>query len=77
MRISVRIVFATLVLSIFNIALLYAQTDPGAPCAGNDVDNTDCPLDTWVVFLAVIAVVLAAIYLHRKQKTPLPAEEGI
>jgi hypothetical protein len=39
------------------------------PCGGDDpTTSTPCPLDTWVWVLAVIAVVLGAMYLHRKQK---------
>jgi hypothetical protein len=39
------------------------------PCGGDDpTSNNQCPLDTWVWILAVIAVILGAIYLQRKQK---------
>ena len=39
------------------------------PCGGDDpTSNNPCPLDTWVWVLAVIAVILGAIYLQRKQK---------
>ncbi len=39
------------------------------PCGGDDpTTSTPCPLDTWVWVLAVVAVILGAIYLQRKQK---------
>jgi hypothetical protein len=39
------------------------------PCGGDDPTTSNpCPLDTWVWMLAVVAVILGAIYLQRKQK---------
>jgi hypothetical protein len=39
------------------------------PCGGDDpTTSTPCPLDTWVWVLAVVAVILGAMYLQRKQK---------
>jgi hypothetical protein len=49
---------------MLNVAILYAQ--PGEPCGGTDPDAT-CPLDTWVIALAVIAVIFAAMSLIKKQ----------
>ncbi|MDB4921549.1 hypothetical protein [Mucilaginibacter sp.] len=66
----VRIFFSTLLL-LFNAGLLFAQ-DPGAPCAGQDPDLTTCPLDTWVIFLAFVAIVFAARHIYRKQKQSSP-----
>lgn len=44
--------------------------DPGdGLCDGNDGGPDGCPLDTWVIVLAIIAVIFAAIHLHRKQKS--------
>jgi len=63
----VKIVFSTLILLMFNAAFLYAQ-DPGEPCNGNDVDNTGCPLDTWVVLLAFVAIAFAARHLYKQKK---------
>jgi len=51
---------------MLNVIVLYAQ--PGEPCGGTDPDAT-CPLDTWVIVLAVIATVFAAIHLSRKQRS--------
>ena len=65
-----KIFFSTLLLLIINVALLYAQ-DPGEPCGGNDVDNNGCPLDTWVVLLAFVAIVIAAWHLNNKRKAAL------
>ena len=63
----IKIFFSTILLLMFNVALLCAQ-DPGEPCSGNDVDNVGCPLDTWVVLLAFIAIVFAAWHLNNKRK---------
>ena len=39
------------------------------PCGGDDPTTSNpCPLDTWVWLLAIVAVMLGAIYLQRKQK---------
>ncbi|MDB5006934.1 MAG: hypothetical protein JWP45_1327 [Mucilaginibacter sp.] len=65
---KVKIFFSALLLLMFNTMLLYAQTttDPSLPCAGTDIDNT-CPLDTWVIVLAFLAVAFASFHLFRKQ----------
>jgi len=63
----IKIFFSTLLLLIVNVAFLYAQ-DPGEPCSGNDVDTVGCPLDTWVVLLAFIAIIFAAWHLNNKRK---------
>jgi hypothetical protein len=62
----VRIFFGTLLVLILNAGVLFAQ-GPGGPCELTDPDE-NCPLDTWVVILAVVAVVFAVVRLHRKQK---------
>jgi hypothetical protein len=67
---------AALLLFILNASVLFAQTNPGEPCGGTDPDAT-CPLDTWVIVLAMFAVVFAAWHLYRKQKAPLPAAKGV
>ncbi|MBB3054939.1 hypothetical protein [Mucilaginibacter gotjawali] len=69
-----KLFWGALVLFIFNSSILFAQ--PGEPCGGTDPDAT-CPLDTWIIVLAVIAVISAAYHLHRKQKSPLPTANGI
>jgi len=69
-----KIFCSALILLMLNVMVGFAQTGttgPGAPCGGTDID-ADCPLDTWVIFLAVIAVVFAAIHLHKKQKAGIP-----
>ena len=54
---------------IISPAISFAQ-DPDNPCDGTD-PFSDCPLDTWVIVLAAIALIGTTIYLHRKQKTVL------
>lgn len=65
-----KIFFSTLLLLLTNVALMYAQ-DPGEPCSGNDVDNVGCPLDTWVVLLAFVAIAFAAWHLNNKRKAAI------
>jgi len=71
----VRIFFSTLLL-MFNTELLFAQDGIGFPCTDNDPDNTNCPLDTWVILLAFIALAFAARHLYRKQKQSSPNLRG-
>jgi hypothetical protein len=72
----VRIFFSTLLVLMFSTGLLFAQDPIGQPCAGNDADLTGCPLDTWVVLLAFIAIVFAARHIYRKQKQSTPNLQG-
>ena len=64
------------VITLFGVLLLspvisFAQG--GLPCGDSDPGNSGtCPLDTWVVFLAAIAVSFAVLHLHRKQKSLVP-----
>jgi len=56
--------------SLFLLPLIsFAQDDGGPVCGDDDPINAYCPLDTWVIILAFIAVIFKAIYLQRKQKT--------
>lgn len=38
------------------------------PCDGSDPFNTNCPLDTYVWVMAIVALLLGAVYLYRQQK---------
>jgi len=40
----------------------------GEDCGDADPVDSNCPLDTWVLVLAVIALVFAVVHLYRKQK---------
>ena len=71
-----KIFFSTLLLLLANVAVMYAQ-DPGEPCNGNDPDNVGCPLDTWVVLLAFVAIVFAAWHLNNKRKVSSVAPQKI
>ena len=62
-----KIFFSTLLLLLTNVALIFAQ-DPGEPCGGNDPDSVGCPLDTWVVLLAIVAIIFAAWNLQKRRK---------
>ena len=56
---------------IFILGITTALAQPGSggdplPC---DPDDPNCPLDTWVIVLVVMAVIFAVTQLHRKQKS--------
>jgi hypothetical protein len=72
----VRIFFSTLLVFMFSAGLLFAQDPIGEPCGGNDADLSGCPLDTWVIFLAFIAIFFAARHIYRKQKQSSPNLQG-
>lgn len=55
-----------LLLLVSNVFIVLAD-DPGAPCGDPIVDPIgDCPLDTWTMYLAIIAVFFAVFYLRKK-----------
>jgi len=55
----------TLILIVVATLNCFAQLDD--PC--DPVDNDSyCPLDTWVIALAIVAFVFAIVHLHRKRK---------
>ena len=62
----IKVFSGAFLLLMLNAVFLYAQ--PGEPCGGQDPDAT-CPLDTWVVVLAAVAVTFAVIHLFRKQRS--------
>ena len=62
---KIKVLFSTLFLLAFTALSVFAQ--PGEPCNGNDPDAY-CPLDTWVIVLAIAATLFAAWHLNRKQK---------
>ena len=63
----IKIFCTALLLLMLNVVVLFAQgTTPGGPCGFTDPDAS-CPLDTWVMVLAFIAVGFASLSLYRKQ----------
>ncbi len=52
---------------IFMLATLSCFAQLESPCEPTDNDSP-CPLDTWVVVLAIVAFTFAVIHLYRKQK---------
>lgn len=69
--------FLSTFLFFANIAILFAD-DPGGgtpsnPCGGSDIDGptgtpTDCPIDTWIMVFAALALIITILYLHKKQQ---------
>jgi len=55
-------------LLLSNTLVLFAQ-GPGLPDDPGDC-VTDCPLDTWVIAFAMLALVITTIYLYKKQTNP-------
>ena len=61
---------------MLSISTAFAQTvtDPEVPCPGDaddpgyDPNACHLPLDTWVYFLVIIAVIYGGYKLHQKQK---------
>lgn len=62
---KIKILSGTFLLMMFNAVVGFAQA--GGPCGFVDPDN-NCPLDTFVVVLAGIALVFGAAQLYRKGK---------
>jgi len=52
-------------LLLSNTFVIFAQGPGGFPT--DDPDCTDCPLDTWVIGFAAIALIVTTIYLYKKQ----------
>ncbi|TSJ39177.1 hypothetical protein FO440_15545 [Mucilaginibacter corticis] len=63
--------------ALFLLISLATLAQPGGPGTGDcGTDTTGgpddpCPLDTWVVLLAIICVSFAVYQLHQKQKKAL------
>ncbi|HEY8784084.1 MAG TPA: hypothetical protein VIM16_20820 [Mucilaginibacter sp.] len=66
----IKVFCGTLLLLMLDVIVLFAQRGrgPGEPCDGRDPDEI-CPLDTWVIILAVIAITFAVIHLLHRQKS--------
>ncbi|GAC1308269.1 MAG: hypothetical protein NVSMB24_21640 [Mucilaginibacter sp.] len=62
---KIKILCGAFLLMMFSTAVAFAQA--GGPCAFGDVDD-NCPLDTFVVVLAGVALVFGAVQLYRKGK---------
>ena len=62
---KIKIIFSVFVLLLVSTVVVFAQ--PVQPCVGDDIDNA-CPLDTWVIALALAASFFTAIKLYRSKK---------
>ena len=62
-------VYRLLFILLFVGAPLLSQAQADQGCNGSDPYDASCPLDTWVIVLAITACTTAALYLHRKQKS--------
>ena len=60
---------SSLIIVLLTTSTVMAQ-DPGDPCPDPDLP-CEVPLDTWVIFFAIMAVAVAAIYLYRRQQAVL------
>ncbi len=49
-------------------AILFAQDSINNNCDDHDPLDNYCPLDTWVIVLAAVAMLFAVSHLYRKQK---------
>ncbi|MBS1521062.1 MAG: hypothetical protein JST50_08705 [Bacteroidetes bacterium] len=59
--------FSVILLFLISTVNVFAQP---LPCYGDDPDG-NCPLDTWVIALVVVASFFAAIRLYRRKKSVL------
>ena len=59
-----------IMLLVIITTLTVKAQDPGDPCPDPDLP-CEVPLDTWVIFFAIMAVAVAAIYLYRRQQAVL------
>lgn len=69
--INIKRIFAVTLLLLLNFVQLFAQ-GPGLPggddCDPDDPDTCEVPLDNWLIILVIGGLILAAWYLHNKQK---------
>lgn len=65
-KITYRFLYTFLIL-IATAPLIYAQPGSGGEQLPCDPDS-ECPLDTYVWLLAIIALIFGAVYLYRQQK---------
>ncbi|MES2809850.1 MAG: hypothetical protein V4619_14565 [Bacteroidota bacterium] len=60
----------TSLLLLANIVTLFAQGS--LPCNDGDPDGVACPIDTWVVAFAAIALIFTVLHLRGREKnTPI------
>ena len=67
-------VLKTIVITLMFMTIPVMATfadDPGEPCDQNDPIGI-CPLDTWVIFLVLIALLFTVLHLRNKQKSLQP-----
>jgi hypothetical protein len=65
---KLKIIFSVFILLLISAVNVSAQI--ALPCSGDDPD-AGCPLDTWVIALAVAVSFFAAIRLYRRKKLVL------
>lgn len=64
---KLKIGFGVIVLLLISAVNVFAQT---LPCSGDDPD-AGCPLDTWVIVLAIAMGCFAVVTLYRRKKSAL------
>jgi hypothetical protein len=64
---KIKVFCGAFLLWVLNVVVGFAQVGVGGPCGFGD-DDGNCPLDTFVVVLAAIALVFGAVHLYRKGK---------
>lgn len=69
-RVIKKLYFLAALLAAFILfpALGFAQGSPDLPCSGDDPYG-NCPLDTSVWILAIIAMTAGAVFILKQQKT--------
>jgi hypothetical protein len=62
-------IISTIVVFLLNVAVVFAQPGGGGDPLPCDPDDPNCPLDTWVIVLVVMAVIFAVAHLYRQKKS--------
>ncbi|MDO3626983.1 hypothetical protein Q3A68_12315 [Mucilaginibacter sp. BT774] len=67
---KIKIIFSVFVLLLVNTVNVFAQEIN--PCYGDvDPDSGGCPLDTWIIALAIVASLIAVTKLYRGKNSVL------
>ena len=68
---KLKIIFSVIILLLISALSVYAQgggVDP-EPCGPTDIDDQNCPLDTWVIVLVVAGCIFAAFRLYDRKRS--------
>jgi len=67
----IKLVLLTAFLILINLSS-FAQLENPCGGTGDPDDPTTCPLDSWVLILAITALIFTAFHLYRRQQVSKP-----